>query len=62
MDMMPASDINDRDAIRVLPPLIKGYLRVGCYIGDGAVVDEEFGTTDVFIIASTARIPEKYFS
>ena len=62
MDMMPASDISDRDAIRVLPPLIKGYLRVGCYIGDGAVVDEEFGTTDVFILASTARIPEKYFS
>jgi putative hemolysin len=62
MNMMPAEDIRDRDAIRLLPPLIKGYLRVGCYIGDGAVVDKDFGTTDVFIIAPTARIPEKYFA
>ena len=62
MDMMSPEEISNRAAIRVLPPLIKGYLRVGCYIGDGAVVDEEFGTTDVFIIASTDRIPEKYFN
>ena len=62
MNMMPESEIRERDAVRALPPLIKGYLRIGCYIGDGAVVDEQFGTTDVFILASTARIPDKYFA
>ncbi|NBX73869.1 MAG: GNAT family N-acetyltransferase, partial [Alphaproteobacteria bacterium] len=30
-----------------LPPLIKGYLRVGAFVGDGAVVDHQFNTTDV---------------
>ncbi len=62
MNMMPADDIRERDAVRMLPPLIKGYLRVGCYIGDGAVVDQDFGTTDVFILAPTSRIPDKYFA
>ena len=33
-----------------LPPLIKGYLRLGAMIGDGAVIDHQFGTTDVLIM------------
>lgn len=61
MNMMPIDQIRERDAIRVLPPLIKGYLRVGSYIGDGAVVDMDFGTTDVFVLAAISRIPDKYF-
>ncbi len=60
MNMMPAETIRERDAVKALPPLIKGYLRVGCYIGDGAVVDEQFGTTDVFILAPISRVPDKY--
>jgi len=43
-----------------LPPLIKGYLRVGCTIGDGAVIDEQFNTTDVLIIFKTELITERY--
>lgn len=43
-----------------LPPLIKGYLRVGCVVGDGAVVDEQFNTTDVHIIFRTELITERY--
>ncbi len=43
-----------------LPPLIKGYLRVGGYIGDGAVVDDQFNTTDVLIIAKTELITGSY--
>jgi len=26
------------------------------------VVDQDFGTTDVFILAPTSRIPDKYFA
>ena len=34
---------------KALPPLIKGYVRAGTYIGDGAVIDRQFNTTDVMI-------------
>jgi PmbA protein len=38
-----------------------GYLRLGAYIGDGAVVDRQFGTTDVLIIMPVAAIDSRYF-
>lgn len=62
MDLMPAAEINPRRVLQVLPPLIKGYLRLGALIGDGAVVDRQFGTTDVFIILPVSRIGARYFS
>jgi putative hemolysin len=40
--------------------LIKGYLRLGCYIGDGAVVDHQFGTTDVLIVLPVAALSSRY--
>jgi putative hemolysin len=43
-----------------LPPLIKGYLRLGGFIGDGAVVDEQFNTIDVCIVVKTDLVTEKY--
>ena len=43
-----------------LPPLIKGYLRVGAFVGDGAVIDEQFNTTDVCIVVKTDLVAEKY--
>jgi putative hemolysin len=46
--------------LRGLPPLIKGYLRLGAYIGDGAVIDREFGTTDVLIVLPVSAIQKRY--
>lgn len=43
-----------------IPPLIKGYLRVGGYVGDGAYIDHQFNTTDVCIIVKTDLITSKY--
>lgn len=43
-----------------LPPLIKGYLRVGGFVGDGAVIDHQFNTTDVCVIVKTDQLTEKY--
>src|SRR5690606_11834331 len=60
MDLLPADQINPRAALHALPPLIKGYLRLGAYIGDGAVIDQQFGTTDVFILLPVERIAPKY--
>jgi putative hemolysin len=52
--------IDPKQALRALPPLIKGYLRLGAYIGDGAVVDHEFGTTDVLIVLPVSAIKKRY--
>ena len=46
MNLLPKEEVNQRHAWRMLPPMIKGYLRAGCYIGDGAVIDLQFGTID----------------
>lgn len=61
MNRMPAEDINPRAALKELPPLIKGYLRLGAYVGDGAVIDHQFGTTDVLIILPVEAIDPRYF-
>ncbi|HYM74121.1 MAG TPA: GNAT family N-acyltransferase [Stellaceae bacterium] len=47
-------------ALGALPPLIKGYLRLGGFVGDGAVVDEQFNTTDVCVVVKTDLVAEKY--
>ena len=48
-------------ALKTMPPLIKGYLRLGAFIGDGAVIDRQFGTTDVLIIMPVEKIDPRYF-
>ncbi len=48
--------------IRSLPPLIKGYLRLGAFVGDGAVVDHQFGTTDVFMVLPMERLAARYLT
>ncbi len=44
-----------------LPPLLKGYLRLGGFVGDGAVIDHQFNTTDVCILVQTDLVTEKYY-
>ena len=60
MDMMPVEAVEMSAALAVMPPLIKGYLRVGASFGDGAVVDRVFGTTDVFVVLPVERISSRY--
>ncbi|WP_085881799.1 GNAT family N-acetyltransferase [Oceanibacterium hippocampi] len=61
MNLLPADQINARRAFMALPPLVKGYIRLGAHIGQGAVVDHQFGTTDVFVLLPVERIGERYF-
>ncbi|MBC7802042.1 MAG: GNAT family N-acetyltransferase, partial [Gemmatimonadaceae bacterium] len=53
--------IDPRRAMQMLPPLIKGYLRIGGFVGDGAVIDRQFNTIDVAIVLKTDMITDKYF-
>ena len=55
-------EIDPKEALRKLPPLIKGYVRAGCFIGDGAVVDKQFGTTDVLIYFPVSHIDQRWSS
>jgi putative hemolysin len=61
MDLMPLSEIDQKAAMKAMPPLIKAYLRIGAYFGDGAVIDKQFGTTDVLVIMPVANIEPRYF-
>lgn len=60
MDRIPADAIDKKAALKTLPPIIKGYVRAGSFIGEGAVIDRQFNTTDVLIWFPVSRIPQIY--
>jgi putative hemolysin len=62
MNRLARSAIDEREGIRSLPPMLKGYVRAGCCIGEGAVIDRQFGTTDVFIYFPLSGIDARYKS
>ncbi|PVE53919.1 ornithine--acyl-ACP N-acyltransferase OlsB [Agrobacterium tumefaciens] len=62
MDMMPLEAINPRRALNAMPPLIKGYMRLGALFGAGAVVDHAFNTTDVLVILPVSSIAGRYIN
>jgi putative hemolysin len=60
MRRLLADAIEGSRARAALPPLIKGYLRLGGFVGDGAVIDEQFNTTDVCVVVKTDLVADKY--
>ncbi|MCB1556334.1 MAG: GNAT family N-acetyltransferase [Alphaproteobacteria bacterium] len=60
MDMVPREQIDPDEALKTLPPLIKGYIRLGSCVGDGAFVDRQFGTTDVCIVFPIRQANDSY--
>ncbi len=61
MRRLRSRDIDPKRAIGLLPPLIKGYLRLGGFVGDGAVIDPQFNTTDVAVVVKTDLVTDKYY-
>lgn len=62
MDLVPAEALNARKALNAMPPLIKGYMRLGAMFGSGAVVDHAFNTTDVLVVLPVSSIAGRYIS
>ncbi len=62
MDMVAQEELDLRSALYAVPPLIKGYLRIGARIGDGCVVDRQFDTVDVLIVLPVKAIDARYIS
>lgn len=60
MNRLGLDRFDPRAASKALPPLIKGYLRVGAMVGDGAFVDRQFNTVDVFVVMPVDRIAKRY--
>jgi putative hemolysin len=60
MNRIAKDVIDTKAALKQLPPLIKGYLRLGAFVGDGAVIDHQFGTTDVLIVMPVSSISGRY--
>ena len=62
MNRKSMCEIDQRGVLKNLPTLIKAYMRLGCYFGDGAVVDHQFNTTDVLIVLPISAINPRYFN
>jgi putative hemolysin len=60
MDLMPAAAVEPARAMQAVPPLIKAYLRLGGFVGDGAWIDHDFNTIDVCVVMDTARMTAGY--
>ncbi|MGH6811330.1 MAG: GNAT family N-acyltransferase [Methylocella sp.] len=62
MAILDTKGIDARKGVAALPPLLKAYLRAGAKFGDGAVIDAQFGTTDVFTILPLGDLGDRYLS
>ena len=61
MRRMSPGQIDPKRVQAQLPPLVKGYLRLGGFVGDGAVIDRQFNTTDVAVVVKTDLVTDKYY-
>jgi putative hemolysin len=61
MRRLDRDEIDPKRALSALPPLIKGYLRLGGFVGDGAVIDAQFNTTDVAVVVKTDMVTDSYY-
>lgn len=60
MDLLPASALDRKAAMAATPALIKAYLRLGGFVGEGAWIDHAFNTTDVCLVMDTGRMSERH--
>jgi putative hemolysin len=60
MDMLPPEAVDEQEAMRQMPPLIKAYIRLGGFVGEGAWIDHDFNTVDVCLLMDTSRMVERY--
>lgn len=61
MDLVAPEALDRASALAAIPPLIKGYLRLGGTIGEGAFLDHDFNTTDVFLMVDTSAMSGRAF-
>lgn len=60
MNLIPAVQLDRKAALAATPALIKAYLRLGGFVGDGAFVDRAFNTTDVCLVMDTVQMSARH--
>lgn len=60
MAMLPPDAVDRRRAMQATPALIKAYLRLGGFVGEGAYVDHDFNTTDVLLVMDTVAMSARH--
>jgi len=60
MDLIAEADLDRKAAIRDTPALIKAYLRLGGFVGQGAYIDRPFNCIDVCLVMDVARMSERH--
>ena len=59
MDLVAPDRIDRKQAMLATPALVKAYLRLGGFIGEGAFVDRMFNTIDICLVLDTGRVNER---
>lgn len=62
LPVLDKESIDAKRAFMALPPLLKGYLRIGAVVGDGAFIDHQFNCIDVAIVVPIANVTDRYFN
>lgn len=60
MDLVAPEALDQRAAMLAMPALIKAYLRLGGFVGEGAFIDREFNTTDVCLLMDTTAMSTRH--
>lgn len=60
MDLLPREALDRKVAMAATPALIKAYLRLGGFVGEGAWIDHAFNTTDVCLVMDTERMSARH--
>ncbi len=60
MNLHDKDSLNAKKIFMSMPPLLKGYIRLGAHIGDGAFIDKQWNSIDVCIVLPSAIVKEKY--
>lgn len=62
LERLPADSLNAKRIFADLPPLFKGYLRIGVTVSEDFSVDEQFNMIDMCVILDIANVADRYFS
>jgi putative hemolysin len=56
----PIADASPRRLLDAIPPLLRGYLRLGAWVGGEPALDADFGVADFFVLLSLDRVDPRY--
>jgi len=60
MNLLDPGAVDRRLALSQTPALIKAYLRLGGFVGEGAFIDHAFNTTDVCLVMDTGQMSARH--